>query len=131
MVEKAITWHLDSHEDERGKLVVVEANRGVPFPIRRVFWIYDIPSTVTKRAGHAHQYCEQLLVCVFGACRVRANGDEFMLTNPNKALYVPPGVHIDLDLWEYDTVLLVLCSHHYDEEDYEVSGIDDFAAVTV
>jgi dTDP-4-dehydrorhamnose 3,5-epimerase-like enzyme len=130
--EKAITWHLEMHADERGKLVVIEASRGVPFPIKRVFWIYDVPEG-TGRGGHAHQFCQQLLVCVSGGCRVIADGDSFNLDDPSKSLYVPPGVYLDLEDWQPGTVLLVLCSHYYEEEDYayQVSGLEAFATIAV
>jgi len=132
MTEKAIPWRLETHADERGKLVVVEANRGVPFPIKRVFWVYDIPDGET-RGGHAHQFCQQLLICVSGGCRVIAGGNEYNLDEPSKALYIPPGVYLDLDGWQPGTVLLVLCSHHYEEEDYayQVSGLEAVATITV
>ena len=68
-----------------------------------------------------------------GSCRVTANGHEFNLDEPGKALYVPPGVYLDLDRWTPDAVLLVLCSHHYEEDDYEhqVSGVDTAELVEV
>lgn len=116
-VEHPQPWRLTAHQDERGSLVVAEANRDVPFPIRRVFWVYDVPEWET-RGGHAHKACQQVLVCVAGACRVLANGHEYYLDDPGKALYVPPGVYLDLDNWRPDTVLLVLCSEHYESEDY-------------
>jgi len=129
---KAIPWKLGRHVDERGALTVIEGNRGAPFPIKRVFWVYDVPDG-TRRGGHAHQHCEQLLMCVSGSCRVTANGDEFVLDEPDTGLYVPPGVYLDLEDWQPGTVLLVLCSHYYDEEDYayQVSGLETIASVTI
>ena len=130
MSEKAIPWRLGQHVDERGKLTVIEAYRGVPFPIRRVFWVYDVPDG-TRRGGHSHQHCEQLLICVNGSCRVIANGDAFDLDEPDTGLYVPPGVYLDLEGWQPGTVLLVLCSHYYDEEDYAFSGLETIATIAV
>lgn len=132
MSEKAIPWRLTVHADERGKLAVAEANRDVPFPIRRAFWIWDVPEW-EMRGGHAHQACQQVLIAVSGACRVLASGDEYYLDEPDKALYVPPGVYLDLDNWRPGTVLLVLCSHYYESEDYEyqVSGFEAVVPVTV
>ena len=108
--------HLNFHHDDRGNLVVLDAET-VPFVIKRVFFVYGIPVTA-MRAGHAHKECHQVLVCVSGCCRVLANKQEFWLSGPERALYVPPGNHIALDGWCEQTVLLVLCSHPYDEEDY-------------
>lgn len=118
MPAKAIPWCFEAHLDGRGSLTAVEAGRDVPFEIRRIFYVYDVPEG-TRRGGHAHRVCEQVLVCLSGYCRVVADGDEFNLCGPTKALYVPPGVYLELDGWQAGTVLLVLCSHHYEEEDYD------------
>lgn len=132
MTKRILPWRLAIHADERGSLVVAEANRDVPFSIRRVFWVYGVPDG-TRRGGHAHKACQQVLVCVAGACRVVANGEDYALDEPGKALYVPPGVCLDLEDWRPGTVLLVLCSHYYDEEDYayQVSGLEAFAPLAV
>lgn len=116
-MEKAIPWRLEVRHDARGNLIVVEAERDVPFVIKRIFYVYGVPEG-QSRGGHAHKACQQLLVCVNGYCRVTANGDEFWMAGPEKALYVPPGVRLDLDQWQPGTVLLALCSHKYDGEDY-------------
>jgi dTDP-4-dehydrorhamnose 3,5-epimerase-like enzyme len=118
-MERATPWRFQAYSDQRGSLVVIEALRDVPFEIKRAFYVYDVPPDQV-RGGHAHRACQQALVCVSGGCRVLAGGDEFQLCDPAKVLYVPPGVHLDLDKWQPGTVLLVLCSQHYDEEDYVI-----------
>ena len=117
MPEKPIPFRLETHTDGRGSLVSIEGSRDVPFDIKRAFYVYGVPDGAS-RGGHAHHDCQQFLVCVSGGCRVIANGEEFNLLDPSRGLYVPPGIHLDLDQFTPGAALLVLCSHHYDEEDY-------------
>lgn len=109
--------YLVKHADARGVLTVAECEREIPFTVKRVFWITDVPA-VASRAGHAHAACHQFLVCVVGYCRVLANGQEHWLSGPARGLYAPPGTHLEIDQFSPGAALLVLCSHYYDEEDY-------------
>ncbi len=107
--------------DARGNLTVIEAERHVPFAVKRVFYLYDVPPGET-RGGHAHRQLEQVMVCVAGACRVELDDGErkrcVRLDSPLRGLYVPPMV------WEVETnfepgsICLVLASDVYSEPDY-------------
>ena len=108
---------LATRPDPRGVLVVVEGGIDVPFEIRRVFWIMDVPAEVT-RGGHAHSRLHQALVAVHGALTVWAEGYAWVLSNEHEGLYVPPFTRLDMYNWAPGTVLLVLCSEHYDAGDY-------------
>lgn len=103
--------------DERGWLTVLDGWKDIPFAVKRIFWIYGVPDTA-RRGGHAHDLCQQVLIPVAGSLRVLAGGREFTLDNHAGGLYIPPGVQIDMDCFTPGTVLLVLCSHLFAEEDY-------------
>lgn len=103
--------------DERGSLTVLDGWQQIPFAVKRLFWIYGVPEGA-KRGGHAHELCQQVLIAVAGSARVTANGQEFTVDDPARGLYIPPGVSITLDRFFFGTVLLVLCSHIFAEEDY-------------
>ncbi len=117
---------LPTFSDARGRLSFVEGSRHVPFPIARVFYIYDVPSGAT-RAGHAHHVLEQLVVAMSGSFTVvvRTPDDErrFRLLAPFHALYVPPMIWRDMEDFSSGSVALVLASTRYDENDY----FEDFA----
>ena len=120
---------LIKHGDERGQLIAVEAFSDViDFDIKRVYYIFDNVSNV-RRGFHAHKKLKQLLVCTSGSCKIHLdNGKEtreVLLDSPDK------GLIIDEYLWRemYDfapgTVLMVLASEKYNEEDY-IRNYDDF-----
>ena len=108
--------------DERGNLVVIEGDgMDIPFYIRRVFYIYGSDTTVV-RGQHANRETEFLLINVSGSSRVRVdNGMEsavIELNRPGMGLYLPSMLWKDMYDFSSDSVLLVLCSRHYDEKEY-------------
>lgn len=111
------TLKFKTQADPRGKLTVLDGWQDVPFAVKRVFWIYDVPDGA-QRGGHAHDKCQQVLIPMAGSVRVLAGGRDFTLLDPALGLYIPPGVQIDMDRFAPGTVLLVLCSELYSDEDY-------------
>jgi dTDP-4-dehydrorhamnose 3,5-epimerase-like enzyme len=106
---------IETHDNVRGNIGVIE---NPPFPIKRVFYIYNVPVGV-MRGGHAHKTCKQLFISVCGAVRVLlGDGKQFILDCPDEGLYVPPRHIIHLEFLTEDTTLLVLANKKYDEEDY-------------
>lgn len=103
--------------DGRGSLSVVEARRHVPFEIKRIFYIYDIPAGA-QRGGHAHATCEQVLIAVAGSFDVLLDGERTHLNRRDRGLYVPCGMRVDIKAFTPGAVCLVLASEHYDVEDY-------------
>ena len=107
--------------DIRGSLTVGEFDRGIPFPVKRYFMVFDVPSIET-RGEHAHRTCHQFLICARGNCAVVADDgthrQEFMLDTPDLGLYIPPMVWGIQYKYSSDAVLLVYASHYYDSEDY-------------
>lgn len=105
--------------DNRGVLGVID-DRDIPFEIKRVFWISNVPGN-QSRGHHSHKECEQAIVCLAGDFKVRLNDETYHLDYPyNRFLYVPVGTQITLDDFSPDAICLVLCSEYYDED--EVSG---------
>ena len=107
--------------DERGKLVVIEGSRNIPFDIQRVFYIYGSDDTVV-RGQHANRESEFVLINVAGESKVRiTNGSEELIVELNKPMmgvYIPKMIWKDMYDFSADSVLLVLASTHYDGEEY-------------
>ena len=118
--------------DERGHLTVIEANRNIPFDIRRVYYLTDTKPGVA-RGFHAHRKLEQISVCVAGRCRMILDDgrmrEEVWLDTPTKAIRIEKMIWHEMHDFSPDCVLLVLASEHYDEVDY-IRNYDDFLART-
>ena len=114
--------------DERGKLVVIEGAQAIPFEIKRVFYIYDSDSTVV-RGQHANKDSEFVLINVAGNSKVRVtDGKEELvveLNEPMMGVYIPRMIWKDMYDFSSDSVLLVLASEHYKEEEY-IRNYDDY-----
>ena len=107
--------------DDRGKLVVVEGDRDIPFAIQRVFYIYGSDHEVV-RGQHANRDSEFVLINVGGTSKVRiSNGHSeavIELDKPMMGLYIPTMVWKDMYDFSEDSILLVLASTHYDGTEY-------------
>lgn len=118
--------------DPRGNLCFIESGRHVPFDIKRVYYLYDVPSQST-RAGHAHHDLHQLLVALSGSFDVRLHDgtkeETVTLNRPNRGLHIGPGTWRDIDNFSSGAVCLVLASAHYDEADY-IRDFDQFLRVS-
>lgn len=116
--------------DPRGNLSFIEGGCHVPFPIRRVFYVYDVPGGAT-RGAHAHKTCSEILIPVSGSFDVHlSNGKEeriYHLSRSNLGLLVPPGFWLSCHAYTTGTVCLVLCSDYYDEADY-IRDFDEYIA---
>lgn len=114
--------------DSRGNLSFVEGARHVPFSIRRVFYIYDVPGGAT-RGAHAHRTCAEVVVAVAGSFDIiLTNGrDETCvhLNRSNMGVLVPPGTWITMPNFTTGSILLALASEEYEEEDY-IRDFDEY-----
>ena len=113
---------LDRHHSSRkGDICVVENGITVPFDVKRVYYLYDVPSGV-ERGGHAHKKLQQLMVALSGSFTVVLDdGQEkrtFFLNRPNKALHITPGIWRVIDDFSSGSVCLVLASDVYSPDDY-------------
>lgn len=107
--------------DPRGNLTFIEQSRHIPFDIKRVFYLYDIP-TGADRGAHAHRLLHQCLICVSGSFDVaiddgRRSG-RVHLNRPWKALHIPPMIWAAEVNFDPGSVCMVLASEAYDESDY-------------
>lgn len=114
--------------DPRGNLTVAEPASGVPFDIRRAYWVYDVPGG-ESRGGHAHKRLHQLIIALSGSFHVTLdNGhskETYLLNHPWQGLVVEAGVWRTLDDFSSGAVCLVLASEEYDEADY-IYDYDEF-----
>lgn len=115
------TTDFDIKSDGRGSLVSIEAGKNIPFNIKRVYYIFNTKEGV-ERGFHAHKTLQQILVCVSGSCTiVLDNGivrKEYLLDKPNVGLYIGPSMWREMKNFSSGSVLLVLASAWYEENDY-------------
>jgi WxcM-like, C-terminal len=107
--------------DPRGNLTFIEGSCQVPFDIRRVYYLYDVPGGA-ERGGHAHKDLHQLIVAMCGSFDVVLDDGHaqkrFHLNRSYYGLYVCPMIWRELDNFSSGSVCLVLASNLYDESDY-------------
>ena len=117
--------------DHRGQLVALEANRQIPFDVKRVFYIYGTQEGV-PRGNHSHYKTKQFLVAVNGSCKVTLdNGKEketFDLNKPNLGLFQDSLIWGSMHDFSSDCVLMVLADEYYDASDY-ITNYDKFLEV--
>lgn len=118
-------------DDPRGRLSVVEGGLHVPFEIKRVFYLQQVPEGAT-RAGHALKTCEQFIVATAGAFDAIVDDgmsrSRMRLESGNCGLYVPSMIWLELEKFLPGSVCLVLASEHYSEASY-LRTYDHFRAV--
>lgn len=116
------------HSDRKGDLTVIEGLKSVPFDIKRIYYLYDIPNG-ESRGGHAHRGLYQLIFAASGSFNVTLDDGctkrTFMLNSPYQGLMVVPGIWRTLDEFSSGAVCLVLASEGYSEDDY-IRDYDDF-----
>lgn len=116
--------------DPRGNLTFAEGDKHVPFPIRRVFYLYDVP-TAASRGAHAHRQQHQFLICLSGSFDVEIDDGTdrrvVHLNRPWKGLHVPPTIWAAEVNFDPGTLCLVLASDTFSEMDY-IRDYDAFLA---
>ena len=111
--------------DPRGNLSVIESCNQIPFDIKRVYWIYDVPGGM-NRFGHAFKKQEEFIVALSGSFDVVLNDGiketRYHMSRSYYGLYVPPMSWRHIDNFSTNSVVYVLSSEKYDPADY----IEDF-----
>lgn len=107
--------------DPRGNISAVNNSKEIPFDIKRVFYLYDIPGG-ESRGAHAHKQCHQFLVAASGAFEVLMDDGNtqrhVQLNRPYIGLHIPPGIWASEINFSSGAICLVLASHDYNENDY-------------
>ncbi|MDI9437935.1 MAG: FdtA/QdtA family cupin domain-containing protein [Euryarchaeota archaeon] len=120
-IAKCKTIYLPKIEDVRGNLTFIEENEHIPFDIKRVYYLYDVPGG-ESRGGHAHRELEQFIIAANGSFDVIIddgyNRDRFHLNRSYYGLYIPNMIWRELDNFSSGSVCLVLASSPFNEEDY-------------
>ena len=115
------TLELPRIQDPRGNLTFVESSRQIPFEIRRVYYLYDVPGG-SERGGHAHLALHQCVIAMSGSFDiVLDDGFDKKRIHLNRSylgLYLPPMIWRELDNFSSGSVCMVLASEVYDEADY-------------
>lgn len=105
----------------KGNLTFVEGGQHIPFDIQRVYYVYDVPGGA-ERGGHAHKALHQLIIAMSGSFDVVLDdGKEkkrFHLNRSYYGLYVCPMIWREIDNFSSGSVLMVVASNRYDEDDY-------------
>ncbi len=112
----------------QGNLTFIESDSQIPFAIQRVYYVYDVPGGA-ERGGHAHKELHQLIVAMSGSFDITLddgkNKKTFHLARSYYGLYVCPMIWREIDNFSSGSVLMVLASNKYTEDDY-YRNYDDF-----
>jgi len=127
-----INWiNFPSIGDSRGVLVAIEANKNVPFDIKRVYYIYATRQGIS-RGFHAHKTLRQVAICVAGHCTMLLdNGtdrESVKLDTPEKGILIENMIWHEMHNFNPNCVLLVMASDHYDEGDY-IRSYEEFKKI--
>jgi hypothetical protein len=121
LLEKCKLVDLPKISDPRGNLTFIEGDRHIPFDIKRVYYLYDVPGGA-ERGGHAHKALHQLIIAISGSFDVVLNDGvdikRFHLNRSYYGLYVCPMIWRELDNFSSGSVCMVLASNRYEESDY-------------
>ena len=108
-------------ENRSGNLTSIQNSIEIPFDIKRIFYLYDIPGG-KDRGAHAHLECHQFLIAGSGSFDVLLDDGKskklVTLNQPYKGLHIPPGIWASEINFSSGSICLVLASHKYDEKDY-------------
>lgn len=114
--------------DNRGSIGVVEARKDIPFDIKRLYYLFDVPHNAL-RGAHAHKELQQLIICMGGSFEIELDDgvmkETVFMNNPTVGLYINNLVWRDLKNFSGGSICCVLASDYYDESDYYRS-YDDF-----
>ncbi len=121
MIDRCGLYNLPEIADPRGNLTFIESGRHIPFDIRRVYYLYDIPGG-SERGGHAHKALHEFIIAMSGSFDIHLDDGRSQKTvHMNRSyhgLYVCPMIWRAIDNFSSGAVCLVLASEYFDESDY-------------
>jgi uncharacterized RmlC-like cupin family protein len=113
--------HLNQLGDRNGHITAINNSVEIPFAIKRIFYLYDIPGG-ESRGAHAHKQCHQFLVAASGSFEVNVDDGmtkrKVLLNRPDLGLHIPPGIWASEINFSSGSICLVLASHIFNEADY-------------
>ena len=113
--------YLPKIDNRAGNITPIHNNIEIPFQIKRIFYLYDIPGG-ESRGAHAHKECHQFLVAASGAYEILLDDGKskrlVQLNRPYIGLHIPPGIWASEINFSSGSICLVLASHEYSEDDY-------------
>lgn len=120
-INKCSVIHLPKIKNPRGNLTFIENSEHIPFDIKRVFYLYDIPGG-ESRGAHAHKESHQFLIAASGSFEIEIDDGKdtkkISLTQPYYGLHIPPGIWASEINFSSGAICLVMTSHKYAEKDY-------------
>lgn len=127
-VDDCVLVDLPKIHNEKGNLTYLENNNHVPFTVKRLYYLYDIPMG-SERGGHGHYELEQYIIAASGSFSFvlhdGTKSKEIFLNDPSKALYIRSGMWREIIKFSSGAICLVLASHVYSESDY-IREFDEF-----
>ena len=112
---------LNKIHNRAGNITIVEGHKNVPFDVRRIYYLYDIPGGAA-RGGHAHKELYQLIVAASGSFNVLLDDGQnkkvVTLNRPDYGIMVVPGIWREFMEYSSSAICIVLASHNYDENEY-------------
>jgi oxalate decarboxylase/phosphoglucose isomerase-like protein (cupin superfamily) len=121
-------YELPKIKNRAGNITPIQNDLEIPFAVKRVFYLYDIPGG-ESRGAHAHKECHQFLVAASGSFEVLLDDSKtkriVQLNRPYVGLHIPPGIWASEINFSSGSICLVFASHIYDEKDY-IRNYDDY-----
>lgn len=116
-MENVAIFELTKFESSNGNLFPIELASEIPFTVKRIYYIKDIPEDIT-RGGHAHVIEKEVFVCIHGSCTCKVDTDgkgkqEIQLDSPQKAIFINVNVWHEFDNFSKDAILLAFSSTEY------------------
>jgi hypothetical protein len=120
-IQDSIIINLQKIGDRRGNLSIIEEHKQIPFEIKRVYYLYDVPGG-ERRGGHAYKDNQEFIVALSGSFDVKLDDGigvkTFSLNRSYYGLYVPAGLWREMENFSTNSLALILSSTDYDERDY-------------
>jgi dTDP-4-dehydrorhamnose 3,5-epimerase-like enzyme len=128
---KAKSFPVKHVQDDRGSLIPLEAMKDIPFEVKRVYFIKDVPTNI-KRGAHAHYKTNQAIFCIQGSCRMSFdNGktNSFEKIQTDRFFLIDTMIWHEMDQFSPDCIIVVFADQHFDKADY-ILNYDEFLRLT-